>query len=222
MSTPDTVVLDVDGTLVDTVYHHTMAWARAFAEQGLDVPVWRMHRAIGMGGDKIVAHLTDDATEERYGDRLRELHGRYFSEVIEQVAALPGASRLVTALLERGVKVALASSGEGDQTRQLLSEVEGVDRVDAFVTGSDVEQTKPSPDLVQVAVEKAGGRTPVVVGDSVWDVTIAHEQGWPAVGLLCGGFGEGELTEAGAGLVVASPGDLADRLDEVLGAQARR
>ncbi len=212
----DTVVLDVDGTLVDTVYHHTMAWSTAFGRVDVAVPVWRIHRVIGMGGDKLVTEVAGAAVEERYGDRLRSLHDELFGEVLDEVDALPGADRLITALKDRGLKVVLASSGVAEHTEQLLRLVDGSDRVDGRTSSDDVEESKPAPDLIDAAVEQAGGRVAAVVGDAVWDIAAARERDRYSIGLLSGGFSEAELRDAGAAEVFPTPAELVDALDQTL------
>jgi phosphoglycolate phosphatase len=212
--TIDTVVLDVDGTLVDTVYHHTLAWTRAFAAVDVPVDTWRIHRAIGMGGDRLVAAVAGDDVEDAHGDEVRRLHGEHFGHVIDEVRATPGASRLLAALLDRGFTVVLASSGEEEQTDRLLGLVDGSDRVQARTTSVDAEASKPAPDLIDVAIDKVGGRCAAVIGDATWDVEAARARGRYCIGLRCGGFGEGELRDAGAAEVFDNPDDLVDHLDE--------
>lgn len=209
----DTVVLDVDGTLVDTVYRHTMAWVDAFLEVGVDVPTYRIHRAIGMGGDRLVAEVAGDDVEAEYGDRLREIHGRRFGEVIDTIRPLAGAADLLDELRRRGLKVVMASSGEPEQTARLLALVGGDDKAQDRATSGDVEHSKPAPDLVELAIEKVGGSRAAMVGDAVWDIRAAQDTGRYTVGLLTGGFGEGELREAGADEVYATPRDLLEALD---------
>jgi phosphoglycolate phosphatase-like HAD superfamily hydrolase len=209
----DTVVLDVDGTLVDTVYQHTMAWVGAFASVGLDVPTYRIHRAIGMGGDRLVTEVAGQEAEDRFGDELRSRHGERFGAVIDDVRSLPGAAHLLRLLRERGLKVVLASSGEPEQTDRLLRLVDGSDRVDARTTSEEADRSKPAPDLIDAAIERAGGRTAAVVGDAVWDIKAAAERDRYSIGLLSGGFGEGELRDAGAAEVFATPADLVANLD---------
>lgn len=212
----DTVVLDVDGTLVDSVYQHTMAWAAAFAAVDLVVPLWRAHRAIGMGGDRFVAEVAGEEAEAEHGDELRKLHDQRFGELLDGVRPLPGAGELLDELHRRGFKVVLASSGIPDHTKRLLALVDGSRRADDVTTSGDVETSKPAPDLVQVAIEKVGGAQAAVIGDAVWDIAAANKAGLPSIGLRCGGFGEAELLDAGAKAVFADPQALLDHLDETL------
>jgi HAD superfamily hydrolase (TIGR01549 family) len=214
--TLDTVVLDVDGTLVDSVYQHTMAWAAAFAAVDLVVPLWRAHRAIGIGGDRFVTEVAGEEAEARNGDELRKLHDQRFGELLDSVRPLPGAAELLDELHRRGFKVVLASSGIPDHTERLLALIDGTQRADDMTTSGDAEASKPAPDLVQVAIEKVGGSRAVVIGDAVWDIAAANEAGLPSIGLLSGGFGEAELSDAGAGAVFADPRALLDHLDETL------
>jgi HAD superfamily hydrolase (TIGR01549 family) len=210
----DTAVFDVDGTLVDTVYHHTMAWAKAFAEVDVDVPLWRLHRAVGMGGDRFVAAVAGDQVEKDHGDRLRGRHDELFGEQIDDVRALPGAAELLAELRRRGLKVVLASSGIAEHTERLLAKVDAQDNSEGWTSSSDVDSSKPAPDLIEAAIEKVRGSRAVVVGDAVWDVSAAAKAGVAGIGVLTGGFGEGELREAGAAEVYDGVRELLDHLDE--------
>jgi HAD superfamily hydrolase (TIGR01509 family) len=201
-------ILDVDGTLVDTVYHHALAWYRAFRSQDLEMEVWRVHRRIGMGGDQLVADLCGDEVEERHGDALRDAEKELYSELIGEVCPLPGARALIEALKERGHEVVLSSSAKQEELDHYLDLLEARDRVDDWTSSADVEKTKPAPDLIQVALEKVTVKEAVMVGDSIWDAEAAKRAGVPTIGLLTGGFGEAELREAGADPVFASLDDL--------------
>jgi phosphoglycolate phosphatase-like HAD superfamily hydrolase len=214
MSSYDTVVLDVDGTLVDSVYQHTMLWVKAFAEVGVYVPAWKLHRAIGMGGDRLVAHVAGDDVEKQHGDRLRELHDKAFDDTIDDIPPLPGAADLLAELRTRGLKVVLASSGIEEQTERLLAIVGEKDKVEDSPTSDDVDASKPAPDLIDAAIARVEGSRAVVIGDAVWDVKAAKEAGVFSIALLSGGFGEGELREAGADLVFETPQDVLDHLDK--------
>jgi HAD superfamily hydrolase (TIGR01549 family) len=216
----DTVILDVDGTLVDTVYQHTVLWARAFAVVGVDVPQWRLHRAIGMGGDRLVTEVAGEEVERQHGDRVRSEHDEAFGKVIDEIRPLPGAADLLDALRARGLKVVLASSGIGEQTERLLALVDGDAKSHGWTSSDDVDASKPAPDLLEVAMGKVDAERAVMVGDAVWDVTAAEKAGLPSIGLLCGGFGAAELREAGAAQVYDDPADLLAHLDEALGLQA--
>lgn len=216
----DTVVLDLDGTLVDSAYVHVAAWRAAFNDVGVVVPTYRIHRAIGIGGDRLVGEVAGAAVEQALGDTVRDLHARHFDERFHQVTALDGAGELLAALRERSLKVVLASSGEQEQTDRLLQLVENTDALHERVSGSEANRSKPAPDLIDVALERVGSRCALVVGDAVWDVESARKAGLPCVGLLTGGFSADELRNAGALRVLDTPRDLLERLDEVLDAAA--
>ncbi|SDH07565.1 haloacid dehalogenase superfamily, subfamily IA, variant 1 with third motif having Dx(3-4)D or Dx(3-4)E [Lentzea fradiae] len=195
----NTVVLDVDGTLVDTNYHHTVSWLRAFRSVDITVPGWRVHRAIGMGGDKLVAAVAGDMVERTHGDTLREAWERYFDEVIDEIQPFEGAHRLIRAATDAGFSVVLASSGKKKHVEHYLKLLDPGDI--AWTSSDDVEDSKPEPDLVQVALSQVSASRAVVIGDSVWDCEAAGRAGLPSVGVLTGGFSEGELVERGASAV---------------------
>jgi HAD superfamily hydrolase (TIGR01509 family) len=210
----DTVVLDVDGTLVDTVYHHVSAWATAFDGVDVVVPLHRVHRAIGMGGDRLVREVAGGDVDQKYGDAVREHHDRIFDDMIAHVHPLPGAADLLDELRLRGLRIVIASSGLDDQTKRLLELVGGPDKADDAASSGEVERTKPAPDLVEAAVEKVGGTRAAMIGDAVWDVSAAKKAGHYVVGVLTGGFSESELREAGADAVYETLADLVGTLDD--------
>ncbi len=211
---PPIALLDVDGTLVDSVYVHALTWQRAFADHGIEVPAWLCHRRIGMGGDQIVTALTDEEVERRYGDGLRALESELFAERLDEVRTLPGAAELVGELAERGHEIVLASSAGADEAEHHIEALGIGDVISAYTTSADVEATKPEPDLVKAALAKAeGSGDAVLVGDSTWDVEAAARAGIETVGLLCGGFSESELREAGASAVFPTPVELREGLD---------
>ena len=205
-------LVDVDGTLVDTNYQHALAWYRAFRRVGLTLPLWRIHRHIGMGGDQLVPALTDEAFDEEHGDDARAAWAEEFAPMLGEVAPVDGAHELLAGLRDDGVRVVLASSGKPEHVDAFLDLVDGRSVADAWTTSEDVERTKPAPDLLQVALEKATDRPEdadvVVVGDSTWDFVAAGRFGARGVALLTGGFSREELTEAGAV-------EVADSLPEV-------
>ena len=192
------VIFDVDGTLVDSNYQHALAWSCAFREHGCVLPLWRIHRANGMGGDKVVAHLGGDDLERRLGESIRAAEGRAYAELIDQVAPLEGALELLIDLKARGFAVVLATSAKEEELDHYLDllEVRGV--VDGWTTSADVAETKPEPDVVRAALAKGGGGSAVMVGDTTWDVIAAARAGLPTVCLTTGGFAAQELDEAGA------------------------
>jgi HAD superfamily hydrolase (TIGR01549 family) len=217
----DTVILDVDGTLVDSNYHHALAWSRAFRRHGHDVELWRIHRAIGMGGDKLVAHVAGDAVEQSEGDELRDAWTAEFDGLIAEVRPFEGARPLLEAVKELGLNVVLASSGQPKHVEAFLDLFGGRSVADAWTTSDDVEESKPAADLLAVALEKVGGRRGLMVGDATWDAEAAVAGGLPAVGVRTGGFSDAELREAGAIEVFDGPSALrsalADGLLERLG-----
>lgn len=210
---PRTVVLDLDGTLVDSVYVHVLAWQAAFRDVGLHVPTHRLHRLIGMGGDRLVAEAAGDAVEHSLGDELRSRHPERLDELFHRIVPTEGAADLLETLRTHGVELVLASSSDKELTDRLL-DVLGETRhlLRELVSGSDAEESKPSGDLVSVALASVDAGSAVVVGDAVWDVAAASDAGVPCIGLLTGGITEAELREAGAVAVHASPGALADHL----------
>ena len=208
------VVLDLDGTLVDSVYQHVVAWQAALHDVGLHVSAVRIHEAIGMGGDRLVAAVAGDSAESAVGDEVRRLHDTYFQAGLRTICPLDGAPELVDALVERGHRVVLASSSEADLVDELLDIVGIGHQLHAVVTGSDEAATKPAPDMVALAIEKAGGGPAVVVGDATWDVESATAAGASAVGLRSGGVSAERLLAAGASSVHAGPRDLLDHLDD--------
>ena len=194
-------ILDIDGTLVDTNYHHAVAWFRAFRRLDVTLPLYRIHRHIGMGGDQLVGALAGDGFEADHGDEVRELEGGFYMELIEEVRPLAGARELLCDLVERGHALVLASSAKAQEVEHYLDLLDARELADGWTTASDVEKTKPEPDLVTAAVEKAGGGPAVLVGDTTWDCEAAGRAGVPAIGVLTGGFSEQELRAAGAACV---------------------
>jgi HAD superfamily hydrolase (TIGR01509 family) len=200
--TPPAVVLDVDGTLVDTNYHHALTWARAFRQNGLVVPVFRTHRAIGMGGDFLVAHLAGEEWDAEHGDDVREAEKALYMDVIETVDLLPGAQDFLRWLKERGHPVVLSSSAKAAEAEVYLDKLEARDLVDAWTTSADVEKTKPEPDVVHAALGKLDDPgSAVMVGDSIYDIQAAGKAGLPTIALITGGFGAEELRGEGAACV---------------------
>lgn len=206
-----TVILDVDGTLVDTNYQHALAWHRALRARGHTVQMWKIHRYIGMGGDQIVSALVGQEVEEREGEEIRAAEGNAYGELISEVEPMAGARGLIEDLHEDGSRVILASSAKEEEVDHYLDLLDARDLVDGWTTAADVERTKPHPDLIRAALEKARGeRAAVLVGDSTWDVKAAEAAGIPTLAVLTGGFSEDELLEAGAAEVVMSIAELRD------------
>jgi HAD superfamily hydrolase (TIGR01509 family) len=208
-------VLDIDGTLVDTNYQHALAWYRAFRAHGIILPVWRIHRHIGMGGDQLVAALTDDETEQRLGDEIRDTETKRYFELIDEVETMEGSRELIEHLKQRGHTVVLASSAKEKEVDHYLDLLDARDLADAWTTSGDVEETKPAPDLVSSALERAGGSSgeAVMVGDTPWDVKAAAGADVQTLAVLTGGFSVQELRDAGALDVFESVRELCDGLD---------
>jgi HAD superfamily hydrolase (TIGR01509 family) len=211
-----TAILDVDGTLVDTNYQHAVAWYRAFRQNGIVLPVWRIHRHIGMGGDQVIAALTDEQTDEEKGDDIRDAEKALYMAMIEEVEPFDGAVELIKRLKDAGKTVVMASSAKENEVEHYLDLLEVRDLVDDWTTSADVEETKPNPDLVQAALDKAGADPgdAVMLGDTPWDCEAAGRAGVETVALMTGGFAEEELTEAGAVAVFESIPELLERVGE--------
>ena len=208
-------ILDIDGTLVDTNYQHALGWYRAFRRHGIVLPVWRIHRHIGMGGDQVVAALTDEQTENDLGEEIREAEKELYFELIEEVEPMEEARELIAELGERGHVVVLASSAKEEEVERYLDLLEARDLADAWTTSADVEATKPAPDLVDSALSKVGGSADdaVMVGDTPWDVKSAAGAGVGTLAVLTGGFAIEELRESGAREVFESVAELRAGLD---------
>jgi HAD superfamily hydrolase (TIGR01509 family) len=211
---PPAAILDIDGTLVDTNYHHVIAWYRAFKRHDIVLPLWRIHRHIGMGGDQVVGALAGEDVELKRGDDIRAAEKELYFELIEEVEPFEGARGLIETLKKRGHPVVLASSAKAEEVDRYLDLLDARQLADGWTTSADVEATKPHPDLVIAAVEKAGGGKAVMVGDTPWDCESARGAGVPTVCVLTGGFSEGELRDAGAVAVFESIIQFAERLDE--------
>jgi len=211
---PPAAILDVDGTLVDTNYHHAIAWYRAFRQNEVLLPIWRIHRHIGMGGDQLVEALGGEQLESEKGDDIRAAESVLYGELIGEVEPLEGARELIEDLKRRGHAVVLASSAMEHEVDHYLELLDARELADDWTTSDDVEATKPEPDLVVAAVEKAGGGEAVMVGDSTWDCEAARRAGLDTIAVLTGGFSEAELRDAGALVVYSSIEDLRESLDE--------
>jgi HAD superfamily hydrolase (TIGR01509 family) len=211
----EAALLDVDGTLIDSNYHHALAWYRAFCKHEIVLPLWRIHRAVGMGGDQLVPALLGEALDKEKGDEIRETRDPLYKELIDEVAPLEGAHELIADLKERGLTVVLASSSPEDELDHYLDLLDARDLADAWTTKDDVEATKPAPDLIQAALEKAATESALMIGDTRWDIEAAAKAGVETVALMTGGWSKQELREAGATAIFESVEDLRGRLDEV-------
>jgi len=209
------VLFDVDGTLVDSNYLHVHAWRRAFAELGLDVETWRIHRSIGMDGSTLVRSLSGSAPAETQ-KRLKELHSRYYKETGPLLRPLPGARPLLQRVADLGLQVVLATSAPEDELA-LLRRVLDSDHLVAEVTSAaDVDTAKPQPDIIQVALDRAGvtAGQAMFVGDAVWDAEACARAKVASIGLLSGGVSRSELETAGAITVFENSAELLAHLDE--------
>ena len=206
-------IIDIDGTLVDTNYHHAIAWSRAFRAHGFVVQLWQIHRSIGMGGDQLVASLIGKDADAEHGDSIRDAEQQAYMALLGEVAPLEGARELILDLRERDHTVVLASSAKPDEVEHYLDLLVVRELVNGWTTSGDVEKTKPEPDLVRAAMEKAGGDDAVMIGDSVWDCEAAQRAKIPTLGVLTGGFSREELEAAGAVAVFRSIVELHGALD---------
>ena len=209
---PLVVIFDIDGTLVDTNYQHALAWYRAFRREGIVMPIWQIHRAIGIGSDRVVEMLAGEEVEAKLGETLRDAQGPLYKEMIDEVEPMQGAHALLRDLKRAGHPVILASSAEADEAEHYIELLDAREFVDGYTTSDDVRATKPEPDNVHAAIEKAGGGPAVMIGDSTWDCKAASRAELPSIGVLTGGFSEQELTEAGATVVFDSVEHLHDHL----------
>jgi HAD superfamily hydrolase (TIGR01549 family) len=205
---PAVAIFDIDGTLVDTNYQHALAWYRAFRSKGVVIPIWRIHRAIGIGSDRVVTLLAGEDIEGRLGEALRVAEGAEYQEMIDEVEPMEGAHELLGELKQAGHTIILASSAEQKDAERYIGLLDAKELVDAHTTSADVAASKPEPDIVNAAIQKAGGGTAVMIGDSTWDCKAATAASVPSIGVLTGGFSEQELMEAGASIVF----DSVDRL----------
>jgi HAD superfamily hydrolase (TIGR01509 family) len=204
------VVLDVDGTLMDTNYLHTEAWARAFEEVGHRIPRARLHKQIGKGSGLLIREFVEDEETE---ERIDELHSEIYAELQEYGHPLPGAKELISSLRERGYEVWFVTSAKDEELEHHIQELEAEGRISGVVNSSAVENPKPAPDIFELALQRAGASPDetVAVGDAVWDVEAADAAGIRTVAVLTGGaFSRQELEEAGA---VAVYEDCAELLD---------
>lgn len=210
---PDTVIFDVDGTLVGSNYQHTLAWYRALRRSSITVPIWRIHRTIGMGGDKLITELAGPDAEKTHGDEVRTSWEEEFESLIGEIQPLPGAHELLVEVKRRGFRIVLASSGKAAHVEHSLELIGGRELADAWTTSDDVSDSKPAPDLVNTALQKVSRSAGIMIGDSTWDVIAAEKVNVLTIALLTGGSSRDELNEAGSIAVFDSPRDLLDHLD---------
>jgi HAD superfamily hydrolase (TIGR01549 family) len=211
---PTAAILDIDGTLVDTNYQHAVAWYMAFRQHGVPIAVWRLHRHLGMGGDQLVSAVAGDDVEEELGDDIRTAEKALYLASIQTVSPFAEARPLIEDLKNQDRQVVLASSAKEQEVDHYLDLLDARDLADGWTTSADVENTKPSPDLVVAALEKLGTEDAVMVGDTPYDIEAAERAGVPTIAVLTGGFSVDELREAGAANVFETIGELRKRIAE--------
>jgi HAD superfamily hydrolase (TIGR01509 family) len=211
-------LFDVDGTLVDSNYLHAVTWWEAFGQAGYQVPMADIHRAIGMGSDQMLGELLPADRDTDTDARVSAAHRALYATYRARLRPLPGAADLLRACQRRGLTVVLASSAGEAEFGSLRAALAAEDAIDDATFSGDVESSKPAPDLVEVALAKAGvpPEEAVFVGDTVWDVQACRKAGVPCIGLLSGGIGRDELAAAGAAQVYPGPADLLDSFDRSL------
>jgi HAD superfamily hydrolase (TIGR01509 family) len=209
------VLFDVDGTLVDSNYLHVHAWQRAFAELDMPVEAWRIHRSIGMDGGKLVDSLSSGADDD-VQERLTELHSRYYAETTSLLGPLPGGREVLERIASLGLQVVLATSAPEDELAKLREVLDREDVISTTTSSEDVDTAKPEPDIVQVALDRAGvaADRAVFVGDAVWDAEASTRAGVRCIGVLSGGFSRSELENAGASAVFENVSELIEHLDD--------
>ncbi|MEU1250893.1 HAD family hydrolase [Micromonospora arida] len=207
---PAGVLFDVDGTLVDTTYLHTVSWWEALRQTDQPVPMAVVHRSIGMGSDKLLDHLLGPERDRDADSKLRDAHDTLYAEYWERLTPLPRAADLLRACAERGLRVVLATSASEPEVGALRRALAAEDVIDTVTSSEDAQQSKPAPDILVAALEQSGlaAERVVFVGDSVWDVVAAGKLNIPCVGLTCGGTSRGELAGAGAVAVYDDPAAL--------------
>jgi HAD superfamily hydrolase (TIGR01509 family) len=211
---PRAALLDLDGTLIDANYQHALAWYRAFRRFEIVLPVWRLHRHIGMGGDQFVAAVAGDDVEARHGDDLRNAHSEEFEPMRDECEPLEGASELLRELKRRGLTVVLASSSNEDDLEFFVGKLSAADCIDGWTSKDDVDRTKPHPDPIEAALQKAGTDSAVMVGDSRWDIEAAAKANLQTICVITGGWSKQELRDHGAAAAFESLPDLVAHLDE--------
>jgi HAD superfamily hydrolase (TIGR01509 family) len=211
-------IFDVDGTLIDSNHLHVLSWQRALRAHGQEVPAWVILAHMGMGGDRLVEAVAGGEVERDCGDDIRAAEGVLYQQLIHETRPLPGARRLLEAVRDRGWRLVLASSAKAQEVDHYLDLLDARGLVDAWTTAADVEQTKPAPDLVHAALDRAGDvDRALMIGDTAWDARAAAEAGIPCVGVTSGGIAAAELREAGAVEVYQSAEAMLDDLDGLLG-----
>jgi HAD superfamily hydrolase (TIGR01549 family) len=212
------LIFDLDGTLVDTVYAHVFAWQRALAEAEMPIEAWKIHRRMGMSGGlftRAVAREVGRPLTSEETETIQRQHGEVFRELLPQRRPLPGAVELLAELRETGIPHGIATSGRRPEIAASIEALRAEDTV--VVARGDVGRAKPEPDLFLTCSERIGvpAEECYVVGDAVWDLLAARRAHMLSVGLLSGGYGEDELTRAGAFRVYRDADELRESLDEL-------
>ncbi|MEV1131333.1 HAD family hydrolase [Agromyces sp. NPDC049794] len=221
MSTPTrprAVLFDIDGTLVDSNYLHVEAWQHAFAELGVETDAWRVHRAIGQDSERLVTAVAG-VRDSAWIERAKRLHSGYYRDLAPRLRTFEATRDLLAAVAGRGIRVVLATSAPDDELAVLLRTLDAEASIDATTSADDVGPAKPEPDIIEVALQRAGADAAdaVLVGDSTWDMIASGRAGVRAYGLRSGGISDAELTDAGALAIFDDPGDLLAHLDAVIG-----
>lgn len=216
MSSPAGVLFDVDGTLIDSTYLHAVTWWEGFRAGGHDVPIAQIHRAVGMGADRLLDHLLGTERDRSNDELVRAVHAERYAPFMARLRPLPGAANLLRACHERGQLVALASSATLSELTAMRAALGADESIDGATSSADAERTKPEPDIIEAALRllSLDINRAVYVGDSIWDVAACAKLGLPCVALTCGGTSRAELADAGAVAVYEDPADLLAHLDD--------
>jgi HAD superfamily hydrolase (TIGR01509 family) len=209
------ILFDIDGTLVDSNYLHVEAWAHAFDKVGLAVDSWRIHRSIGMDSEKLIEALVGEEADDEV-DRAKTLHNKYYDKIAPRLRAFAGARELLAELDSRGKTVVLATSAPENELKNLRRVLDVEDSIAVVTSAEDVETAKPAPDIVDVALDRAGADAAdaIMIGDTIWDVKAAAEAKVRCIGVESGGVSRAELLDAGAIAVYADVADLLEHLDD--------
>ncbi len=210
------VLFDVDGTLVDSNFHHVVAWHRAFLDVDKEVPCWRILGLIGRSGSELVRILLGDEVAEAHGSHVEKLHTRYFVDSADMVRPLPGARELLEAIAQLGWQAVLATSAGEEELSVLRAALDAEDMISAVTSSADAEEGKPDPDIVATALDRiqAQPEQAVFLGDTVWDVQAGRRAGVPTAAVLSGGIAREALEHAGAAAVYAGPLEVRAHLEE--------
>jgi HAD superfamily hydrolase (TIGR01509 family) len=213
------VLFDLDGTLIDSVYEHVIAWAASLRSMGIVVPNWKIHRRIGMNGESMVRQVLREPEVDQRAVKvgpLEEKHDAAFKKAASKIRPLPGARELLRFLSQSSIHWAIATTGNRKQTRRLLRDLKLPPQT-VVITGDDVRKAKPAPDAFVLAAKRLGVpiENCIVVGDSPWDMLAAGRQRALGVGILAGGYSKGELEESGAFRVYADPAEMLLHIEDL-------